>query len=75
MRLTGIAEKVFLDRYSLKDRSGKAKEKTPLSMWRRVAKAVAEIEKKNQQKQWENEFYQAMEDFKYVPGGRILKKN
>jgi len=72
MRLTGIAEKVFLDRYSLKDRSGKAKEKTPLSMWRRVAKAVAEIEKKNQQKQWENEFYQAMEDFKYVPGGRIL---
>ncbi len=42
-------------------------------MWRRVAKGVASFEKdKKQSKFWEKKFYSAMEDFKYVPGGRIL---
>jgi len=45
MKLTGIAEKVFLDRYSLKDSLGKPIEKRPEQMWRRVAKAVSSIEK------------------------------
>jgi len=72
MKLAGIAEKVFLDRYSLKDQAGKALEKTPEKMWRRVAKAVASIEKKDLQKKHQKDFFWAMKDFKYVPGGRIL---
>ncbi len=72
MRLSGISEKVFLDRYSLKDKNGRPIEKTPDEMWKRVAKAVAGVEKKKNQKKWEKEFYQVMKDFKYVPGGRIL---
>ncbi len=72
MKLHGVSEKVFLDRYSLKDKNGGPIEKTPDEMWRRVARAVASVEKKKNQKKWEKEFYSAMKDFKYVPGGRIL---
>ncbi|HLD26457.1 MAG TPA: adenosylcobalamin-dependent ribonucleoside-diphosphate reductase [Patescibacteria group bacterium] len=72
MKLTGVAEKVFIDRYSLKDKQGKPLEKNPDQMWRRVAHAVATVEKGVNQKKWEKHFYQAMQGFKYVPGGRIL---
>ncbi|MBI4067011.1 hypothetical protein HY407_01405 [Candidatus Gottesmanbacteria bacterium] len=71
MKLTGIREQVFSDRYALKDGKGNPIEKTPEEMWKRVAKGVAEVEGKNS-KTWEKKFYGAMEDFKYVPGGRIL---
>ncbi len=72
MKLTGISEKVFLDRYSLKDKEGKAIEKKPEEMWSRIAKAVSKVEKKAKQKKWEKEFNFILKDFKYVPGGRIL---
>jgi len=72
MQLKGISEKVFLDRYSLKDKAGNALEKTPDEMWRRIADAVAEIEEPGGRKKWAKKFYDAMENFKYVPGGRIL---
>lgn len=72
MQLTGVRQKVFLDRYSLKDKEGGPLEKTPEEMWRRVAKAVASVEKKESKKEWEDKFYAAMEDFKFVPGGRVL---
>ncbi|GAB4218638.1 MAG: ribonucleotide reductase N-terminal alpha domain-containing protein [Candidatus Microgenomates bacterium] len=72
MKLSGVSEKVFLDRYSLKDKKGNPVEKTPDQMWKRVAKAVAEVENKDNQKKWEKEFYSIMKDFKYIPGGRIL---
>lgn len=72
MKLEGVREKVFLDRYSLKDREGNAMEKTPDEMWRRVAKGIASQEKKPLQKIWEKKFYDAMADFKFLPGGRIL---
>jgi len=73
MKLTGISEKVFLDRYSLKDKAGKPMEKRPEDMWKRISKAVAAQEKTPEgKKKWEKEFNDAMKDFKYVPGGRIL---
>jgi ribonucleoside-diphosphate reductase alpha chain len=72
MELTGIRAKVFLDRYSLKDKTGNPTEKTPEEMWRRVARGIARVEKKSVQKKWENAFYNTMKDFKFVPAGRIL---
>src|SRR3989339_80985 len=72
MKLTGISQKVFLDRYSLKTKEGKSIEKRPEEMWARMAKAVSLVEKKSKQKKWEKEFYSVLKDFKYVPGGRIL---
>ncbi len=72
MKLTGISEKVFLDRYALKDKQGKPMEKIPDEMWKRISRAVATVEKSGRQKYWEKEFNFALKDFKYVPGGRIL---
>lgn len=73
MKLTGVSEKVFLDRYALKDKLGKPIEKKPEEMWKRIANAVAQNEKTPlNRKKWAKEFNNAMKDFKYVPGGRIL---
>jgi len=72
MKLDGIRERVFLDRYSLKDKNGAPVEKTPIEMWKRIAKGVSVAEKKIHRKKWEKKFFDAMIDFKFVPGGRIL---
>jgi ribonucleoside-diphosphate reductase alpha chain len=72
-RLEGVREKVFLDRYALKDRDGKATETAPEDMWRRVAKGIAAVEPTpEKQAYWTERFYEALSDFKFVPGGRIL---
>lgn len=72
MKLDGVRQKVFLDRYSLKDAKGNPMEKTPEEMWKRVAKGIAGVEKPKDRKKWEKKFYDAMSDFKFLPGGRIL---
>ncbi len=72
MELTGIRQTVFLDRYALKDEKGHPLEKTPEEMWRRVAHSIAEVEPKAKRDYWEEQFYSAMENFVFVPGGRIL---
>ncbi len=71
-QLDGLRKKVFLDRYALKGEDGGLLESTPEEMWRRVAKGIAVTEKKADRKKWEKEFYRVMEDFKFVPAGRIL---
>jgi ribonucleoside-diphosphate reductase alpha chain len=71
--LEGVRAKVFMDRYSLKDENGKALETAPEAMWRRVARGIAAVEETEEARRlWEDRFYDAMADFKFVPGGRIL---
>lgn len=73
MKLSGISEKVFLDRYAMKDKQGNPIERSPEDMWQRVARAVAGAEKSsNLRKKYEKDYYEIMTDFKFVPGGRIL---
>lgn len=72
MKLDGVREKVFLDRYALKGEKGELLEQTPEEMWRRVARGISENEKNKVRTHWEKKFYNVMEDFKFVPGGRIL---
>lgn len=73
MKLTGVSEKVFLDRYAMKDKKGELIEKTMPEAWARIAKAVAAKEKTPAlRKKYQAEFFDIMTDFKYVPGGRIL---
>lgn len=72
MKLKGIREKVFLDRYSLKNKKGDPIEKSPEKMWRRVAREIALVEKQDIRRRYEKDFYELMKDFKFVPGGRIL---
>ncbi len=72
-QLEGIRQKVFMDRYSLKDPDGNALEFYPEQLWARVARGIAEVEKTGElQKHWEKRFYEALTNFQFVPGGRIL---
>lgn len=72
-QLEGIRSKVFMDRYSLKDPSGKPLEYYPEQLWARVARGIASVEPSEElQARWEKRFYEALSDFQFVPGGRIL---
>jgi len=72
-RLEGVKERVFLDRYALKDHQGNLIESYPEQMWRRVAAGIAQVERgKEKQREWAAKFYEVIKDFKFVPGGRIL---
>src|SRR6266480_1209224 len=71
--LEGIRQKVFMDRYSLKDPSGQPLEFYPEQLWARVARGIASVEKTEElQAHWEKRFYEALTNFQFVPGGRIL---
>src|SRR5947209_2270363 len=72
-QLEGIRQKVFMDRYSLKDSTGQPLEFYPEQLWARVARGIAEVETTQEKKAyWEKRFYEALSDFQFVPGGRIL---
>jgi ribonucleoside-diphosphate reductase alpha chain len=71
--LDPVQERVFLDRYALRASDGTPLERTPAAMWRRVAGAVAAAEPTAAlQRAWAGRFEAAMQDFKFVPGGRVL---
>lgn len=73
MELQGISKKVFEDRYAAKDEDGNLIERSPKETWLRVAKHLAQAEQGEDKKSVvEDKFYKAMEDFKFIPGGRIL---
>lgn len=40
--------------------------------WERVAKAIAKAEKSEQRSHWQKSFYGILEDFRFLPGGRII---
>src|SRR5215469_8636558 len=72
-QLEGIRQKVFMDRYSLKDPKGQPLEFYPEQLWARVAKGIAAVESTEELRAyWEKRFYEALSGFQFVPGGRIL---
>ncbi|HLG60785.1 MAG TPA: adenosylcobalamin-dependent ribonucleoside-diphosphate reductase [Ktedonosporobacter sp.] len=72
-QLEGIRQKVFMDRYSLKDAAGQPLEFYPEQTWARVARGIAAVETSEEKRaEWEKRFYDALSDFQFVPGGRIL---
>jgi ribonucleoside-diphosphate reductase alpha chain len=64
-----IAEQIWDMKYRFKDADGKPLDGTVEDSWRRIARALAAVEK--DPKKWEDKFYGALEDFKYLPAGRI----
>ncbi len=64
-----IAEQIWDMKYRLKNADGSAVDKAVEDSWRRIARALAEVEKDS--KGWEEKFYAALEDFKFLPAGRI----
>ena len=64
-----IAEQIWDMKYRLKDADGTAIDKSVEDTWARIARDLASVEKNKEQ--WEKEFYAALEDFKFLPAGRI----
>ena len=64
-----IAEQIWDMKYRFKEADGTPVDGTVEDTWRRIARALAVVEKDADH--WENEFYGALEDFKFLPAGRI----
>ncbi len=64
-----IAEQIWDMKYRFKDADGKPLDATVEDSWRRIARALATVEK--DAPKWEDKFYSALEDFKFLPAGRI----
>ena len=64
-----IAEQIWDMKYRLKEADGTPIDATVEDTWARVAKSLASVEKKPSE--WEPRFYKALEDFRYLPAGRI----
>ncbi len=64
-----IAEQIWDMKYRLKEADGTPVDRTVEDTWRRIARALASVEK--DPAYWEEKFYEALEDFKYLPAGRI----
>ncbi|NIZ09461.1 adenosylcobalamin-dependent ribonucleoside-diphosphate reductase [Pseudooceanicola sp. HF7] len=64
-----IAEQVWDMKYRLKEADGTPVDRSVEDSWRRIARALASVEEDADH--WENEFYGALEDFKFLPAGRI----
>lgn len=64
-----IAEQIWDMKYRLKEQDGTPIDMTVEDSWRRIARSLADVEK--DQAGWEKKFYSALEDFQYLPAGRI----
>ncbi len=64
-----IAEQIWDMKYRFKQADGTPFDQTVEDSWRRIARDLAKVEKAPGH--WENKFYDALEDFKYLPAGRI----
>ena len=64
-----IAEQIWDMKYRLKAADGQPIDLSVEDSWRRIARALAQVEE--DPAHWEERFYSALEDFKYLPAGRI----
>jgi ribonucleoside-diphosphate reductase alpha chain len=68
--LTPIAQQIWDMKYRLKAGDGTPVDKSIEDTWRRVANALAALEK--DPAEWAEKFYDALSDFKVLPAGRII---
>ncbi len=64
-----IAEQIWDMKYRFKEADGTPIDLSVEDSWRRIARDLAKVEK--DPAKWEEKFYGALEDFKYLPAGRI----
>ncbi len=64
-----IAEAIWDMKYRLKAADGTTIDRTIEDTWRRIARSLAAVEA--EPAVWEDRFYAALEDFRFLPAGRI----
>ena len=67
---TEISERIWATRYRYRPEGGGG-DAALSDSWRRVARALASVESQDPAR-WEARFYALLEDFRFLPGGRIL---
>ena len=65
-----ISQQIWDMKYRLKGTDGKPVDNTIEDSWHRVAAALAEAE--TQPDDWKQPFFEALDDFRFLPAGRIL---
>ncbi|MFZ1345345.1 MAG: adenosylcobalamin-dependent ribonucleoside-diphosphate reductase, partial [Tabrizicola sp.] len=66
---TPIAEAIWDMKYRFREADGTPIDGSVEDTWRRIARALAEVEA--EPARWEDEFYAALDGFKFLPAGRI----
>ncbi len=69
-QVASISQQIWDMKYRLKTGNGEVVDKTINDTWRRVARALAAPEA--DPGQWEDRFYNALENFQFLPAGRIV---
>jgi ribonucleoside-diphosphate reductase alpha chain len=67
-----LSHQIWDMKYRLKDVEGTPVDKTIDDSWRRVAGALAVAEPEESRSQYEQEFYDALSGYKFLPAGRIM---
>lgn len=77
-----ISQQIWEKKYQFKSFEGEAYDKTVEDTWWRIAYALADVEKQYMDNSaydemtvvsmWAEKFYTALEDFKFIPAGRIV---
>ena len=67
--ITEISRHIWDSKYRFRD-GDVVHDETVDDSWRRIARTLAGVEKDNWS-QWEQRFYEALRDFRFLPGGRI----
>ena len=70
VQVASISQQIWDMKYRLKTADGEPVDRTIEDSWRRVAKNLASVETDSEL--WEERFYEALSDFKFLPAGRIL---
>ena len=65
-----IAAQIWDMKYRFKEADGTPIDTSVEDTWRRIARALASVE--DDAPAWEDKFYAALEDFQYLPAGRII---
>ncbi|HWT96860.1 MAG TPA: adenosylcobalamin-dependent ribonucleoside-diphosphate reductase [Terriglobales bacterium] len=71
-QVAAISQQIWDMKYRLKAMDGTPVDKTIEDSWRRIATAIAETEAPEVRDEWIERFYGALEDFKFLPAGRII---
>jgi len=70
VQVASISQQIWDMKYRLKTADGEPVDRTIEESWRRVAKSLSSVE--TDAELWEERFYEALTDFKFLPAGRIL---
>src|SRR5579883_89169 len=68
--VASISQQIWDMKYRLKGPDGAAVDRTIEDTWRRIATALATVER--DPALWAGRFYEAMSDFKFLPAGRVV---